>query len=435
MQSQIDHLSPVLVQVAVEVPWTKVNEGLEGAYRNVQRTARVRGFRQGKVPRNVVKSMMGKSIEREVALRLVEEGLADAVTKHALEPVAMSEMGETPALTQGEPMRFSVKLEVRPKIESVDTSGLAVERRIDVVTDADVEAALAKVRDQNAELRAPDPARPAKAGDVLLISIEVSVDGAPRPDLTSESTRAELGADRLLPELDAGLVGASIDEKREISLTFPADYGREDMQGKPAVFTVHVKEVQERVLPDLDDDLARDVGHDSLDAWRKTTREQLEQESERRADANVREALVDLMIDKNPVPVPPTMIERQEQAMMREIFQLQQMLGRGVPFGEEMQAEMHTRAERRVRAGLLFGAIADREKIEVTAADVDKRLGEVASQSGKHLAKVRAEYQGDRLSSLQSQILQNKLLEYLLAQATITDVRGEAVPKQAPKQD
>jgi FKBP-type peptidyl-prolyl cis-trans isomerase (trigger factor) len=99
---------------------------------------------------------------------------------------------------------------------------------------------------------------------------------------------------------------------------------------------------------------------------------------------------------------------------------------------------MHTRAERRVRAGLLFGAIADREKIEVTAADVDKRLAEVASQSGKHLAKVRAEYQGDRLSSLQSQILQNKLLEYLLTQATITDVRGEAAqtpaPKQVPKQ-
>jgi trigger factor len=136
MQSQVEQLTPVLVQVAVEVPWSKVNEGLEGAYRNVQRTAKVRGFRQGKVPRNVVKSMMGKAIEREVALRLVEEGLQEAVSKHSLEPVSMADMGDTPALTQGEPMRFSVKLEVRPKIESVDTSALAVERRIDLVSDA-----------------------------------------------------------------------------------------------------------------------------------------------------------------------------------------------------------------------------------------------------------------------------------------------------------
>ena len=435
MQSQIDQLSPVLVQVAVEVPWTKVNEGLEGAYRNMQRTAKVRGFRPGKVPRNVVKNIMGKAIEREVALRLVEEGLQAAVSQHSLDPVAMADMGDTPALTQGEPMRFSVKLEVRPKIESVDTSGLAVERRIAEVVDADVEAELEKVRQQNAELRAPDPARPAKAGDVLGLQIEVAVDGKPRADLTSENTRAELGKERLLPELEAGLLGSSVDDRREITVNFPADYGREDLQGKPALFSVHVKEIQEPVLPELDDDLARDVGNESLAEWRKKTRETLEAEAERRADAELREALVDLMIDKNPVPVPPSMIERQEQSMMRELYQLQQMLGRPVPFGDDMHAEMHTRAERRVRAGLLFGAIADREKIEVTAADVDKRLGEVAAQSGKHLAKVRAEYQGERLTSLQSQLLQNKLLEYLLAQATITDVRGAAAEQPETKSE
>src|SRR5690349_4706540 len=118
MQSQVDQISPILVEVKVEVPWSKVNEGLEGAYRTLQRTARVRGFRQGKVPRNVVKNLMGKSVEREVTSRLVEEALAEAVSTHSLEPVAMTNMDAPPAIAEGQPFSFSAKLEVKPKIDS-----------------------------------------------------------------------------------------------------------------------------------------------------------------------------------------------------------------------------------------------------------------------------------------------------------------------------
>src|ERR1044071_1274976 len=121
MQSQVDQISPVLVEVTVEVPWTKVNESLEGAYRNLQRTAKVRGFRPGKVPRNVVKTLMGKSVERDVAERLMEEALGKVVQEHALEPVSVAHMDTSP-ITEGQPMNIKAKLEVRPKIEHVDLS-------------------------------------------------------------------------------------------------------------------------------------------------------------------------------------------------------------------------------------------------------------------------------------------------------------------------
>ena len=429
MQSQVDQISPVLVEIKVEVPWAKVNENLEGAYRNLQRTARVRGFRQGKVPRNVVKNLMGKSVQREVTTRLVEEALAEAVTTHALDPVAMSAMDAPEQLTEGQAFSFSAKLEVKPKIEHVDLGSLTVNRSVTPVTDADVDREVEKLREQNSELIAPDPPRAAQAGDVLALHIEVSVDGKPRPDLTSEDSRAELGSGRLLSELDEGLRGVNREEHREISLTFPEDYGHDELKGKPAIFKVLVKELFAKVLPDIDDDLARDLDHESLEAMRSALRKQLEGEATRRADAAVREALVDKMIDANPVPVPPTLLERQEQSMMRELFQLQQMLGRPLPMDGDMHHEMHERAERRIRAGLLFGALAEQEKIDVSAADVEKRLAEIAEQSGKHVAKVRAEYQGERRESLQSQILQNKLLEYLMSRATITDGVAEPAPQ------
>jgi trigger factor len=425
MHSQVDQISPVVVEVKVEVPWDKVNENLEGAYRNLQRTARVRGFRPGKVPRNVVKNLLGKSVEREVTTRLMEEGLAEAVREHSLEPVAMADV-DPPAIAQGQPLHFTAKLEVKPKIESVDISSLAVERKVDAVAEPEIAQEIERLREQNAELVTPDPARGARKGDILTLKIDVLVEGAARADLSSDDSRAELGSERLLPEIEAGLAGAAIGEQRDITLTFPDDYGHEALRGKAAVFKVQVKDMQAKVLPEVDDDFARDLEHDSLDALRGDLRKRLQEAAERRAEAQVREQVVDKLIDANPIPVPPSLIERQQQAMMNELYQLQQMLGRPIPFDEQMHAEMQQRAERKIRAGLLFGAIADQQKIEVSDQDLEAKLKELADQSGKHVAKVRAEYQGERRDSLRSQLLQNKLLEYLLSRATITDAGPDA---------
>jgi trigger factor len=428
MQSQIDQISPILVEVKVEVPWSKVNEGLEGAYRSLQRTARVRGFRPGKVPRNVVKNLMGKSVERDVASKLIEEALGEAVKAHAIDAVSVSDM-DSPAIAEGEAWRFTAKLEVRPKIDKVDLGSLTARRTLEPVTDADVDREIEQLRTQNAELATPDPARPAKAGDLLAIDIDVSVDGEPRSDLSSTDTRAELGGERLLPEIEAALIGASVGEEREAALTFPDDYGHEGLRGKPAKFKIRVKELQEKILPDVDDEFARDLEHESLAAMKQSIRDRLEDTAKKRAESQVREAVVDKLVDSNPVPVPPSLVERQQRQMMGELYQLQQMLGRPLPFDADMQAQMQERAERKVRAGLLFGAIAEQQKLSVSDEEVEARLKEIAEQTGKHIAKVRAEYQDERRESLQNQILQNKLLEYLLSQATITDGPPEEKPE------
>jgi trigger factor len=426
MQSHVDQLSPILVEVKVEVPWAKVNENLEGAYRSLQRTAQVRGFRPGKVPRNIVKNLMGKSVEREVTSRLIEEALGEAVKTHALDPVSVSHM-DSPAISEGQPWSFTAKLEVRPKIDEIDFSSLTASRTLDAVADADIDREIEQLRTQNAELVTPDPLRPAKNGDVLALDIDVSVEGQPRPDLSSKDSRAELGSERLLAEIEAGLQGATLGEKREVNLVFPEDYGHEPLRGKAALFQISVKELQEKVLPAVDDEFARDLEHESLAAMRESIRKRLEDTAQRKADAMVREQLVDKLVDANPVPVPPSLIERQQQAMMQELFQLQQMLGRQLPFDGEMQQEMLTRAERKIRAGLLFAAISDQHKVTVTDEEIEAKLKEIADQSGKHVAKVRADYAGERREQLHNQLLQNKLLEYLLSRATITESgAGEA---------
>ncbi|MFI5306362.1 MAG: trigger factor [Polyangiales bacterium] len=431
MQSQVDPLSPILVQVKVEIPWSQVSEKLETAYRNLQRTARVRGFRPGKVPRNVVKNLMGKNVERDVSTELAELGIGEAIKQHSIDAVAVSKM-DSPALVEGQSWNFTAELEVRPKIEKVDLGALRVARKQQAVTDADVDAEIAQLREQNAELVTPEPSRPARQGDTLLLDIEVSVEGHARPDLSSTDTRTELGSERLLPAIEEALQGSSVGDERAAEMTFPDDYGQESLRGKAARFELRVKQVQQKVLPDIDDDFAKDLEHESLAAMRATIREQLEAQAVKAAEADLREQVVDKLVDGNPVPVPHSLVERQERAMMGELYQLQQMLGRPLPFDEKMHAELHGRAERKVRAGLLFGAIVDQQKIEVTDAEVDAKLEEIATQSGKHIAKVRADYQGERRESLQNQLLQNKLLEYLLSQATISDGATDEPAAAAP---
>jgi trigger factor len=347
MQSQIETLSPVLVEVKVSVPWNKVNEDLESAYKTMQRKARIRGFRPGKVPRDVVKKVLGKSIKSEVAAELVRQGVGAAVDEHKLEPVAYAEQVVPPDIAEGQPLAFSAKLEVRPKIDKVETSGIEVERTLLKVTDDAVQAEIERMREQTAELVAPEPARPAQAGDTITFDLDLQIEGQPRPELGGADRKATLGEGKLFPELEAGLTGLELGAHKDIPLTFPTEYGYEELRGKAGVFGVTVKNIQTKVLPEIDDELAKDLAFDSLDAMKKSVRERLEKTAAERADAMMREALVEKLIDKNPVPVPPSMIDQETRASLEQYLRFQYMMGQQVDFNEDMHKTFRDRAERR----------------------------------------------------------------------------------------
>jgi trigger factor len=432
MQSQLETLSPVLVQVKVEVPWQKVNDDLETAYKAMQRKAKIRGFRPGKVPRDVVKNVLGKSIRSEVTAELVRQGIGHAVEEHKLDPVSYQDLSPA-AINDGEPLRFTAKLEVRPKIEQVDSSGIEIERVVTKIADSAIASEIDRLREQGAELITPEPARPSQASDTITFDVRVSIDGEKQENMDASERRAELGKGNLLPELDAGLTGLSIGEVRDVTVNFPADYGYEELRGKTAVFQVTLKNVQTKVLPEADDEFAKDLGEDNLEALRNSVRTRLEKTASERTDSEVRDAVVEKLVDKNPVPVPPSLIEQETRSMLEQYVRIQYMLRQEPKLDEEMQENFKRQAERKVRAGLLFGAIARAENISVTPEDVEAKLAEIAERTGKHIAKVRAEHQDEQRRNLELQILEKKLLEYLVSRATIRDVEAKQ-PAQDPAQ-
>jgi len=265
--------------------------------------------------------------------------------------------------------------------------------------------------------------RPAREGDQLTIDYTVAIDGEDEPDMGATDRPVELGADRLIPEFEEGLVGLSPGEDAEITVEFADDHGNTDLQGKTATFQVHVKELREKRLPEVDDEFAKDVGdYETLLELRLDRRQQLEKMAERRAESELKEKIVDKLVETNPIPVPPSMIRQQEAQMAYEFAAFMQMSGaEPPPMSEELHDQIHERAERKVRAALLLGAVARAQGIDVGDGEVNDRLQEIAQQTGKHVAKVKADYQGERREQLENEILEEKLMDYLRGQARIID--------------
>ena len=431
MQSQVHEIDPVTVELEVEVPWDRVLKGLNAGYGKLQKSAKVRGFRRGKVPRNVLQQLYGRQVDNEVVASLIEEGILAAVQIHDLAVVASPEVDSLPAIAKGQPLSFKAKLEIRPKLETVVTESIELKRPASAVADEAVDAEIERLRERNAEIVTPEEVRPSKQGDLLTIDYTVEVDDEEKPEMAATGRSIELGAGRLLPEFEEGLVGKKVGEDAEIRVEYGEDTQNPDLKNKRVVFRVKIQELREKVLPALDDELAKDLGeYETLAELRQKTREQLEGAAKTRAESALKEQAVEQLVEKNPIPVPPSLVTQQLKQMQQELAYFMQMAGaQGLDLGSD--EEMTARAEKKVRAALLMGELARQQELSVSTEEVDAKLLEIAEQSGKHIAKVRVEYAGERREGLESKILEDKLLDYLLSQATVTDAPPTETPKGA----
>ncbi|HJL19657.1 MAG TPA: trigger factor [Sandaracinaceae bacterium LLY-WYZ-13_1] len=436
MQSQVHEIDPVTVELSVEVPWDRVQKGLDAGYGKLRKHAKVRGFRPGKVPRNVLQKIYGKQVQGEVVSTLVEEGLLEAVQEHELAVVASPQLESLPSIEKGQPLAFTAKLEVRPKVEDVSTEGIELKRPVSEVTDAEVDAEIEKLREQHAEIITPDEPRPAKEGDLLEIDYTVEIDAEEKPDMAAQGRQVELGAGRLLPEFEEALTGKKPGDEVDVRIAYGEDVAEESLKNKRALFKVTIQELKEKVLPELDDELAKDLGeYETLDELRQKTREELEEAAKNRADGELREQVIEALVEKNPVPVPPSLVQQQQQQMMQELMFYMQLAGQQGGLDPEMLEDMKGRAEKKVRAALLMGALADQQGLKVEPEEVDAKLQEIADETGKHIAKVRVEFSGDKREGLENKLLEDKLLDYLMSQATITDAPPEEASEDAEGQD
>jgi trigger factor len=430
MQITIEDLSPVEKKVEFELPWSDVAPKLDKAYDSLRRGVKMPGFRPGKVPRAILERMYRRQVEDEVARELVERSLGQAIQENQIQPVAPPAVAEIEIKT-GAPFKFSARVEVRSQVTPKDYAGIPVNRRPPQVTDEQIAEALEGYRRRLTQFKPVDGRT--ETGDADLVRAEIS-GKVGEHKIKKRELRVDLEDDAggPLPGLASRLRGKPIggDAPIEVDYTLPAEGVPTEMAGRHVHLHVSVKEVREKQVPALDDELAKDTGEaDTLEGLRAKVREKLVETDNTRIKREVERALIKELVKRNEFPIAPALVDRYAQAIVNRAKSQLMRMGIDVESVDDgkMRLEVKTEAEEEARGAILLQAIGEREGITAGDADVQKRIAELAQARNENPKQLRAELEKDhRIHQLQTQIREQKTLELLISQAKITD--GEAAP-------
>lgn len=437
MQVSVQRISPVVMELSVEVPVESVKTEIEKAYSNLARKAHIKGFRPGKAPRNVLTHLFGPQVQNDVANVLVNSTLPNILTEKNVTPVSTPQV-EPGAVNAATAFTYKARFEVSPEIKDVVWEGFDLVRPKIEVADKEVDDYLERLRGGMATLKAPEPARAAKAGDVLTIDFTLSIDGKEIKDGGGQGVQLELGAGQILPELDAALPGKSLNDKVDVEAKFPAEHPRADFKGKTGKFAITVTEIKEKVLPNLDDDFAKDMGQfQTVVELRADVHDKLSKQAKDQTEIAVAEQIVTKLNEANTVDVPPSLVEQQSRIMEQEVVMQARRLGQRFTQAQaqEVFGRIKVDAERKVRAGLLMAAIAQKLEMKITDDDIEKGIQELAQETGKNVAKLRVEYrEKSKRDMLIGMILEDKILDLIESKSKITEgTLEEAQKAQAGK--
>jgi trigger factor len=426
MKIDLDVLGPVQRKIRVELPAAAVTEEFSRVYGALGERAKVKGFRPGKVPRSVLEGIYGNEVRGQVLSRLVESSLREAVKERGLEIVSRPKI-ETGDLEEGKGFAFSALVEVKPEIAVKSYRGLEVEKVKISVDEMQVEAALAHLRETHARLEPVQNRDTVDRGDFVLLDFVGFVDGKPLPGGKAENYLVEVGGGSALPAFEEAIVGLKKDIQETISVTYPEDYLKRELAGKAVEFCVTVREIKKKELPPIDDDFAKDYGGcGSLGELREKLRARLENELREMQSRELKDQLLNRVMDANPFEVPPAMVEQQARYLTERHGRLREenrLRAVEEPSPEQLQKDFERQARRQVQAMLLMERVAALEKIEVSEEDVRSRIEAIARSAGQKAAAVRELYHGEHArEDLRSQMVFERALDFLLERAKVKEV-------------
>jgi trigger factor len=405
-------------RLEVAVPGERVAGEVDARLKRIARTARINGFRPGKVPYAVVRQQYGTQVHAETVNDLMQSSFAEAVSQQKLRPAGGPRI-EPIAVAPGTELRYAAIFEILPEVMLHPLEGIAVERPTAQVGEQDIDAMLESMRSQRPVFSEVE--RAAQDGDRVALDFEGRVDGMVFPGGKGEGMSVTIGAHRVLPEIEQALVGMSVGEAKTIPAHFPEDYGAASVAGKSAEFDLKLTKIEERSLPGIDEAFVRAFGVQGggVPELRAEVRKSMERELAEASRSRVREQLFDALYRDNPLEVPQSMLE----AQIRELqAQAMRRMGTQDPARAPPRDSLEAGARRRVALGLLIGEIARQQSLKVDRERVEQKL-EAISASYPDPQQARRQYLASReaMEQLESAALEDQALDWALTQVKVVD--------------
>lgn len=422
-------------RIQVTVPAATVRNELDKAFRQLGKRARLRGFRPGKAPRNVLEARFGPQVANDVAADLIQQAYTDAIAQHSLEPVSRPSVDRDEDPSASKDFAFSISVEVRPQVELDTWTGVDVVYPNAEVGDDELDRAVSGRLQANKRLvEVAD--RPVELGDQVMVELHVK-DGD--DEVANEpGTMVQTSGDTWYKGVEALLIGMAKDEEKSDEVSFAADARVEAIQGKTLSVTAKVLSIQAYDTPELSDEVAEELGYEGgVDGMKNAVRAELQSGRDELARNQARANLLQALIDANPFDVPRGLVDQQLDVLLNELRMQQAYRGidpRQVHFSEAQIADLRIRSEFAVKGGLILDFVQDKESIEVTEEDIEKKILELASERGQDEDAIRSYFEGDEAQEeLRARLAEEKTLDWLLERANIVEPSEEPEAAAEPE--
>lgn len=397
MSVQVEKLEKNMAKLTIEVSSEEFENAIAKAYKKNKNKISMPGFRKGKAPRAMIEKMYGKGIFYEDAANsIIPDAYADAAKESELEIVAQPEIDVT-QIESGKPFIFTATVALKPEVTLGEYKGIEVEKKEVEVTDEEVEAEINKVRESNARMLDIDD-RATQDGDTVLIDFDGYVDGKQFEGGKADDYSLVLGSHSFIDNFEEQLVGKNIGDDVEVNVTFPENYQAEELQGKPAVFKVKIKEIKVKELPELDDDFAQDVSNfDTIAEYKEDLKKKLTENKEEALKREREEAVIGKIIENAQMDIPEQMVDAQTRQMTQEFAQRLSLQGLSIDqymqftglTPQKMLEELKPQALKRIQSRLVLEAVVAAENIETTEEELDKEIENMASMYQMEVDKLK----------------------------------------------
>lgn len=417
MQVSVETTSSIERRVTIGVPAEKIEQEVEQRLQQTARTVRLNGFRPGKVPPKVVKKRFGAQVRQEVIGEMMRNSYVEALGKENISPVGYPKF-EPKQTEEGKDFEFVAVVEVYPEIEGVSVEGIELEKPTAEIKEKDIKEMIDVLRRQHGTPKSVK--RKSKKKDTLVIDFKGFIGDEQFEGGTAEDQRLTLGSGQMIPGFEDGLIGAKAGEEVELNVTFPEDYGNEELAGKEARFEVTVKETIETVLPEMNQEFFSKYGVDSDDeeAFKAEVVKNMERELKNAVANNLKQQMVSALAEGNEVDIPQSMVDQEIDTMKREAMQ-QFGGGQDMDLSQLPNELFAEQAQKRVKTGLLFAAVVKEHDIKADAEKVDAKIQEI-SGTYESPEEVVAHYnKPENRSQVEAVIVEDAVIDLLLEKAKV----------------
>jgi trigger factor len=424
MKALVEEVNTVQRRIKVELSAVDVKSAFDSVYRKLQQKARINGFRPGKAPMNVIRKMYGSSIAYDVADQLVRNHLFSAIEQQSLRPIAAPVLETMDLPKEDKDYSFSALVDILPALKVEGYKDLSLEAPKVEVSDADVERELEMIQRRHAKTKDTEEGTAAGANHIVTISQKAQVDGEDFPEFTFESVPVELGKKYLLPELEEALTGMKSGESKELTIKVPEHVNDKSKVGKDAQCTVTLEKIVEILLPEINDELAKDMGVDSLDALKTNIRDRLQRQAESARRSQLETAIFDQLSASNNFDVPPSMVDQVIDSMFDEMEFQNDVQRKAAKSNEEERKRLRETAKQRAKNTLILSEIIKSENITVNDDDFDSYVKELVggSAGGKEMdAKLIESIKASMGPHARESLLFKKALDFVIDSAKVTD--------------